>query len=214
VSRLAGTQAGTRVAVCFAIGIAVALATLVAGSGAFSALAGWDLGSLVFLVWMWASIGPLGAEQTAAHARREDPRRLVAGAILLGASVASLAAVGGILIKAGHHTGSTKNLLIALGVVSVVIAWLVVHTVFTLHYARLYYRDPPGGVDFNEPDDPRYLDFAYLAFTVGMTFQVSDTDIRNKDIRAAILRHMLLSFVFGAVIIATTINLVAGLTTK
>jgi uncharacterized membrane protein len=89
-----------------------------------------------------------------------------------------------------------------------------VHTVFTLRYARLYYLDEDGGIDFNEADPPRYSDFAYLAFTIGMTFQVSDTDIQDKTIRATILRHMWLSYVFGAVIVAITINLIAGLTTK
>ncbi len=87
-----------------------------------------------------------------------------------------------------------------------------VHTVFTLKYARLYYTGIDGGISFNEDDPPRYTDFAYLAFTVGMTFQVSDTDVSDKGIRRTILRHMLLSYVFGAVIIAVTINLVAGLT--
>jgi uncharacterized membrane protein len=71
-----------------------------------------------------------------------------------------------------------------------------------------------GGIDFDEPDPPRHIDFAYLAFTVGMTFQVSDTDIQDKKIRATILRHMWLSYLFRAFIVAITINLIAGLTTK
>ena len=68
-----------------------------------------------------------------------------------------------------------------------------------------------GGVDFNQSASPRYLDFAYLAFTIGMTFQVSDTDLQTSAIRATALRHALLSFLFGAIIVATTVNLVAGL---
>ena len=69
-----------------------------------------------------------------------------------------------------------------------------------------------GGVDFNEDRRPRYSDFAYLAFTIGMTFQVSDTDLTSKAMRTTALRHALLSYVFGTAIIATTINLIAGLT--
>lgn len=207
-------KSGTRVAVCFGLGISVALVLLVAGAGAFSAAGGWDIGSILFLVWVWAAIWPLDANETALRALRDDPRRLTTDALILGASVASLLAVGGILIKASHSSGTTKDLLIGLGAVTVVVAWGVVHTVFTLHYARLYYRHPPGGISFNQPERPRYTDFAYLAFTIGMTFQVSDTDIQDQRIRATILRHMWLSFIFGAVIIATTINLVAGLTTK
>jgi uncharacterized membrane protein len=76
----------------------------------------------------------------------------------------------------------------------------------------LYYGDQPGGIDFNESDQPRYTDFAYVSFTIGMTFQVSDTDLRTKEIRTTALQHALLSYVFGAMIIATTINLIAGLT--
>jgi uncharacterized membrane protein len=94
---------------------------------------------------------------------------------------------------------------------SVVLSWAVVHTIFTLRYARLYYVGTDGGIDFNQDQPPRYTDFAYLAFTLGMTFQVSDTDLKTSTIRATALRHALLSYLFGAVIIAVTINLVAGL---
>jgi uncharacterized membrane protein len=83
--------------------------------------------------------------------------------------------------------------------------------VFTSHYARLYYSHPAGGIDFNQAAPPRYSDFAYLAFTVGMTFQVSDTSLQTAAARAAVLRQALLSYLLGAVILATTINLLAGL---
>jgi uncharacterized membrane protein len=90
-------------------------------------------------------------------------------------------------------------------------SWAVLHTIFVLRYARLYYSEPVGGIDFKQESDPTYRDFAYVGFTVGMTFQVSDTDIGKSTIRTAVLRHALLSFIFGAVILAITINLLAGL---
>ena len=90
---------------------------------------------------------------------------------------------------------------------------MLLHTLFTLRYARIYYTQK-GGIDFNQTDPPRYSDFAYFSFTLGMTFQVSDTDITTATIRATVLRHALLSFVFGSVILATTINLVAGLSSS
>jgi uncharacterized membrane protein len=96
-------------------------------------------------------------------------------------------------------------------VATVALSWLVVHTTFTLRYAMLYYTGKDGGVEFNQATPPRYSDFAYLAFTIGMTFQVSDTDLRTPTIRATALRHALLAYLFGAVILGTTINLVAGL---
>jgi uncharacterized membrane protein len=98
-----------------------------------------------------------------------------------------------------------------LGVACVAASWGVLHTIFILRYALLYYAEPAGGIDFKQEPDPTYRDFAYVGFTVGMTFQVSDTDIGKSTIRTTVLRHALLSFVFGAVILAVTINLLAGL---
>lgn len=85
------------------------------------------------------------------------------------------------------------------------------HTVLTLRYALLYYTGRHGGIDFNQSGDPAYVDFGYLAFTLGMNYQVSDTDLQNRPIRATALRHALLSYLLGAVVLATVINLVAGL---
>ncbi len=114
-------------------------------------------------------------------------------------------------MRAGQTNGLDKGLLVGMGVASVVLGWSVVHTVFSLRYAEPYYRGTPQGIDFNEDDAPCYTDFAYLALTIGMTFQVSDADLTTKEIRSTALRHALLSYVFGALIIATTINLIAGL---
>ena len=97
-----------------------------------------------------------------------------------------------------------------MALLSVGLSWTLVHTVYAARYATMFYATKHG-VDFNEPLPPRYSDFAYLAFTIGMTYQVSDTDLTNKEIRAVALRHALLSYSLGAVVLATTINLVAGL---
>ena len=123
-----------------------------------------------------------------------------------------LAAVGLALLRAGSaSTGDTKAYLITLGLVSVALSWGLVHTVFTLRYARTFYSQPVGGIDFNEDDPPNYLDFAYLALTIGMTFQVSDTNLTTKAIRRIALSHALLSYLFGAVIVALVINVVSSL---
>jgi uncharacterized membrane protein len=92
---------------------------------------------------------------------------------------------------------------------SVALSWAAVHTVFALRYAHLFYGHS-GGIDFGS-DAPDYRDFAYLAFTIGMTFQVSDTAIGSQEIRRTVLRHALLSYVFSVVIVATTINVIVGL---
>ena len=87
----------------------------------------------------------------------------------------------------------------------------MVHSLYTLQYAALYYEDPVGGIDFNGSTRPSYADFAYVGFTIGMAFTVSDTALRAQAIRRAVLRHALLSYLLGAVVVGTTINLIAGL---
>jgi uncharacterized membrane protein len=153
----------------------------------------------------------MSAAETKSHASREDPSIRMSELIVLTAGVALLAAVGLVLIRAGRAMGGTKAYLIALGVLSVALSWAMVHTVFTLRYARTYYLKPEGGVDFNESDPPTYLEFAYLALTIGMTFQVSDTNLTSKPIRRIALTHAVLSYLFGAVIVALAINMVASL---
>jgi uncharacterized membrane protein len=176
-----------------------------------SILVGWDVAALCYLIWTWKTVGGLDPAGTKRHANVEDPSRRVAEAIVLVAGVALLAAVGLVLIKAGQSQGGTKAYLITIGILSVVLSWAAVHTVFTLRYTRSHYQAPEGGVDFNEKDPPAYLDFAYLAFTIGMTFQVSDTDLTTKQIRRIALSHALMSYLFGAVIVAMAINIVASL---
>jgi uncharacterized membrane protein len=173
--------------------------------------AGWLAAAAVFLGWTWIAVGRMNPQRTASHATREDPTRAATDAIVISASLASLVGVG-YLLAAGSKTGSDADVAAALGICSVAASWLVVHTVFTLRYARLYYLDGSGGIDFNQKDEqPAYVDFAYLAFTIGMTYQVSDTDLTSRAIRSTALRQALLSFVLGAVILATTVNLIAGL---
>jgi uncharacterized membrane protein len=97
---------------------------------------------------------------------------------------------------------------------TLVVSWTVVNTVFTLRYADIFFSPPAEGIDFGgagESEPPSYRDFAYLAFTIGMTYQVSDTTLRDRRLRRAVLNHALLSYVFGVVIVATSINLIAGL---
>jgi uncharacterized membrane protein len=155
----------------------------------------------------------MDARETKDLAGRSDPTRASTDALILLAAVASLAAVGVVLVSAHSTHGVGKPVLAGLAIVSVGMSWLMLHTLFTLQYAVLYYRDQPeGGMEFNQQQPPQYSDFAYVAFTIGMAFQVSDTSLRSTTIRRAALRHALLSYLFGAVILATTINLVAGLT--
>lgn len=205
-----GPSAHTRLIVSAVAGIVFGLVFTYLLTWRYGLLIGWMAAAGSYVVWMWATIRSMDAQSTAAHALREDPGRHAIDITVIIATVASLGAVA-ILLLGGSSGGASTDISAALCVGSVAFSWTTLHTIFTGRYAWLYYARNEGGIDFNESDPPRYLDFAYLAFTVGMTFQVSDTDLKTKEIRATALQHALLSFFLGAVILATTINLVAGL---
>ena len=204
------TSATTRLLASVVVGALVGTAMSLVGPWQVALLVGWMAAAALFVVWMWVTIWPMDADATAAHAVRENPGRAATDATFLLAALASLIAVG-LLLLGGASIAGGKPTQAALSLGSVVLAWASVHTLFTARYARLYYAGPAGGIDFHDPNPPRYSDFAYLAFTIGMTFQVSDTDLETAVIRATALRHALLSYVFGVGIIATMVNLVAGL---
>jgi uncharacterized membrane protein len=208
---VSGGFAIRRVLLAFVAGLAGGAIAAVFLPWQAAALLGWDGAATLFATRVWATVLPMSPTQVAEHAVREDPSLAVTDSVVLVAAVANLASVGLILAKAANAAGGTKAYLLTIGVASVVLAWGVVHTIFTLRYGRIYYRGPDGGIDFNEKAAPDYGDFAYLAFTIGMTFQVSDTDLTSKAMRRTALRHALISYLFGAVIIGLIINVVASL---
>jgi uncharacterized membrane protein len=211
-TRIGRPGLATRRVIASAVGGCAAAATVLTYGASWSvaALSASDVAALVFIGWVWLSVGRADAAATARIARAEDASRVEAESVLLGAGAASLVVVGFTLSQAGAASGPDRGLLTVLAVVSVALAWTSVHTVHLLRYARLYYSEPEGGVDFGG-QAPDYTDFAYLALTIGMTFQVSDTDLTARRVRRVALHHALLSFVFGAVILAITVNSVAGL---
>jgi uncharacterized membrane protein len=200
-----------QIGISLAGGLVLAVPIAAATSGFLFPIAAWDLTAAIYLVWVWLTIARCDAERTAELAVPEDPTRRSTDAIVLAAAVASLVAVGVILGRAAQYHGAKQVSLAALGVASIALSWAMVHTVFTLRYARLYFVDTDGGIDFNQAAPPCYTDFAYLAFTIGMTFQVSDTDLCTTEIRGTALRHALLSYLFGAGILASAVNLMANL---
>jgi len=177
------------------------------------ALVGWVVGAGVYVGWTRLILGGMDAEQTCRYATREDPTRTITEVIIVSASIASLGGVG-YVVAAGSRSGSEAISAAIVGILTVAASWFALHTLFTVHYARLYYSDEPGGINFHDPEPPCFRDFAYVAYTVGMTYQVSDTEIGLTSIRATVLRHALLSYLLGAVVLAVTINLIAGLGSK
>jgi len=199
-----------RIVWCAAAGIVVGVIAALLAPWQVAALLAWIAASLVFCVWVWAAVHGADAGTTHRIATREDDSRAAAETVLIAACLASLVGVGLTLLKASTQLGLTQVLITAVAVVTVAVSWVDVHTVFMLRYAHLYYREG-GGIDFHADEQPCYRDFAYVAFTLGMTYQVSDTNLTSPVIRAAALRHALLSYVFGITVIALTINVIASL---
>ncbi len=199
-----------RVIVSGSVGVIVAGAFASVAPWQVSVLLAWDTAAVVFCAWVWLAVHGADAPTTQRIATREDDSRPAADLVLVAASVASLLGVGAVLLKAAGESGAVRALTTTEAVVTVALSWLAVHTVFALRYAHLYYLDG-GGIDFHSEQAPDYGDFAYVAFTLGMTYQVSDSDLTSKRIRTTALRHALVSYVLGIAVIAITINVVAGL---
>lgn len=207
------SSSSIRLVIALLVGVVVALTGLLAHFGMISILVGWEVAVVIFIVWVWLIVWPMGHERTAAFALREDPGRVGVDVLLILASVASLGAVGYALFQAHSAEDPHRQLLLTLiSLFSVVVSWILIHTIYGLRYARFFYSNEFNGtIDFNGGHTPTYSDFMYVSFTVGMTFQVSDTNIHGTEFRKTALRHALLSYMFGTVIVATTISLIAGL---
>jgi uncharacterized membrane protein len=195
------------------IGLLVALVLLPVVTWGLAVVGGWDAAALAFLLTIWPIIIQADGPHAKQLATREDETRGSATVLLIGASVASLLGVGFALSLAGQGSGARRVLLIGVAVLTVVLSWTVVNTIYTLRYADLHFQAASAGIAFGDAagQQPSYRDFAYVAFTIGMTYQVSDTSVRDPRIRGTVLAHALLSYLFGVVIVGGTVSLIAGL---
>ena len=178
----------------------------------------WDVGMLCFLTWTWMLM--LSATPATMHknAQRQDAGRWVILSLITAAACVSILAIVFLL---QHTKGAPTSLVllhIALSAVTIIGSWLLVHTIFASHYARLYYQEgktlaecKDEGLDFPGDTEPDYWDFLYFSFVIGMTSQVSDVAVRSRTLRRLSLLHGILSFFFNTSLLAMTINLVAGL---
>jgi uncharacterized membrane protein len=156
----------------------------------------------------WILLWPMDSDDTGRNADRETFRPLAEELVVVGAALASLVCIVVLLIR---HRTQNDPAAAATALGAVFAAWAALHLMYAGRYAFLYYRVSPGGIDFNNPAfSPAFRDFFYFSYNLGMTYQVSDTAVSDPAIRAVALRHCLLSYVFGTVLLATTINLVAG----
>lgn len=171
-------------------------------------LSGIAATEMFFVVVGWCVLWPMDAAATRHNSRREDLRPLVEEIVVVAVALCGL--IGIVVFLLGNSdTGHAATALIG-----VFMAWAVLHLMYAARYAYLYYEAAAGGIDFNSDDPPAYRDFFYFSYNLGMTYQVSDTDVTSSTVRAVVLRHTLLSYVFGTSILATAINLVAGIFTQ
>jgi uncharacterized membrane protein len=200
-----------RLFVIVAVGLGAGIVVAFFAPWQLAVMTGWDAAAAAYVVSVWTIVQRFTPDETSALATTEDNSRVVASVLLLTAAVVSLVGTGLVLVKADQAHGAGRLVLTFSGVLTVALSWAVVHTVFALRYAHEYYTPPIGGIDFKSDEQPDYRDFAYVAFTVGMTFQVSDTDIQRRETRRTVLRQALLAYLFGAVILAVVVNVIATL---
>ncbi|NML22374.1 DUF1345 domain-containing protein [Pseudoflavitalea sp. G-6-1-2] len=176
----------------------------------------WDVFSLIYCLLTWMLFWSHDATKIRQVARREDGSRTLVFILILLACFASMLMV---LLLILSKEAKEVSWYLPVAVAGILLSWFMVHTIFTIHYAYLYYDDAEGnvethagGLEFPEPHArPGYLDFAYFAFVIGMTFQVSDVVVNRARLRRVVLLHGLLSFGLNTFVVALTINLIAGL---
>lgn len=196
----------------FVVGLAVSVITGLTASWMVAPAAGWFVAACLYDVLVWRSIAGMDADQTRDHARAEDPSRAARELLLLIVNVASLLAVVVLVVATSRADKGTAFAYGVLALATVAASWVLLHTVFTLRYAARYYgSEPAGGVFFNTDEPPCYADFAYIAFTIGMSFAVSDPAVISTDYRKLVLQHTFFAYVYGTTIVATTVSLVVGL---
>ena len=216
MARIAPRRAVARTAIALAVGGAIGLALSLRYSTPVAVLGGWNAAGLTLLALAWLIIATADARMTGERAAREDPGRTAVTVLVILASLAGVLAVT-VLVRKPEAIAPTQELeLVAFCLLTVMVSWTLTHTAFTLRYAHLYYREDTegvGGVEFAGGTPPTYFDFAYLAFTVGMCFQVSDTTVTSPQIRRAVLLQAVLSFGYNTAILAFVLNLAFGLAT-
>ena len=143
--------------------------------------------------------------------RKEDEGRF---AILILTVLAALASLGTIVAELGTSQGAGRTPgQLALATVTIVLSWLLVHTIFALNYAHDYYGEhgaKKSGLKFPDEDDPDYWDFVYFSFVIGMTCQVSDVAVASQSIRRTVNAHGVVSFFFNTALLALTVNIAAS----
>jgi uncharacterized membrane protein len=170
---------------------------------------------------LWAIILTTTPAEVRVIAVKQDSSRTIISVVILFASVVSLFAVIFLMRTLPNPNQAGFPYHVGFAITSVILSWIMIHTIFAIRYAHLYYnllyeermnqKEHKGGLIFPSDDPPDYFDFAYFSFVIGMTWQVSDIQISSRRIRRMVLFHALLSFLYNTVILALTINIISGL---
>ena len=189
-------------------GILIAVVVTALSDPLLGVLVGIVATAATFVLTGWRALWPMDAESTNSHARRDEFEPRLEEVVVVAWALGGLIAVTLLLLLSRTNE---RSLVALLALAGVAMSWAGLHLLYAARYAYLYYSEVPGGIDFNGDESPAYRDFLYFSYNLGMTYQVSDTDVSSRTIRTVVLRHCLLSYAFGTVILATTINLIAGI---
>lgn len=179
----------------------------------------WIVFALTIIILDWIIILTAHPREIHKIAKVEDSSRVLIFLFVIVASLVSLVAIISLLMSSKGHGSHNVSEHIFLTLTSVFVSWWLVHTVFALRYAHLYYAPDVKdcktlGLQFPDEPEPDYLDFIYFSFVIGMTFQVSDVEIASRHIRRLAWMHGLISFIFNTAIVALSINIVSGLVSQ
>jgi uncharacterized membrane protein len=179
-------------------------------------VASWDVGALAYLGLAWTLIAKADAGTTRSHALSQDQSGYIIFLLVVGASCASIVAIGFVVGTIRDLPFWTRAWHLAMTVAALASSWLLIQTVFAFHYAHRFYAGPHGEAAAAAPlifpggRAPDYADFAYYSFVVGMTSQVSDVAIASRTMRRLTLTHAILAFLFNIAVLALSINIIAS----
>lgn len=181
----------------------------------------WDIGVMVALLAMLVGLRNASPQRMRVIAARQDAGKWTVLGLAVVAASASLVAIAAEVPLIKTAAAFEQDARLTLIVVTIVLSWMLVHTIFALHYAHDYYFQTgaeereraaqQAGLVFPGSELPNYGDFIYFSFTIGMTFQTSDVQITDPSVRRLVVTHGIFSFFFSTVILALTVNLVAGM---
>jgi uncharacterized membrane protein len=205
-----------KIIICIVLAIAAYLVADIKNNPLTRLMIGWNTFSLCMIIMTWITFKITTPDEIRRQAELQDTSRVVIFVIVLISAFASFFAV---LLLVISEKKETEAFDIPVAMAGMFFSWFLVHTIFAMRYAHIYYGDHEtqpaihaGGLIFPEEDNPDYIDFAYFSFVLGMTFQVSDIQVTSKELRKMALLHGILSFGFNTIIVALTINVIAGLT--